>query len=754
MDIPDLSAEPKWAANMRQLEEAAKKAQASKGQVPRYHIPARLRVMQFVINNEMTGAQVASFSHSMVTTVMPLAYPPCVLPVDSLRPIMIAEMQLETHHRGRYALVRVIAPSSRMTAVTTIVEDEQGTASMLQLYTQPPESDVPAAETMRMHRVAVLKEPFFKSTLAENAYNLRVDHVGDVVWLDEADPRVPHRWRVSRVVLGSQELRAQGNDAVKRCCFAEAERLYSAAILAAETAEEKKLALLNRSHANLKLARVEDALADAVAANQIGSPSEKGLFREGRALYELARFDECLARFQDLVCRFPENKAAGAESERTEARLREQNAGAFSFARMHRQARATPPVVDCATFLGPVEVRDSPGRGRGLFTTEKVKAGQLLVCEKAFGYSFVDDDDEGDRTTTVLMDFNTKRVTLGSQAHLIAQIAQRLSSNPRSSKAFEGLHKGDYQPVAGLGSEVDGKPVVDTFMVARVVSLNCFGAPRTSLDYHKRLIMASGGRASAKDLARDTSSCGFWVHASYINHSCVENCCRSYIGDVQIIRAATDLDAGAELVYRYFSPDDDRKAGAALHHWGFECGCALCAERRSATAPPPRAAAAVKAAAARASAAGHLDGPRLAEALRLLRRLEDDARPTPAALRDDVWTLCVAAGEGLQRAGRHAESLRCLVRGLECRGFVLDARPPSSVGAGSAVLEVKTWGRPGHRVIYVFLLLRDAFEKLAPELAGRADGYFRTAYCIMNGETETVVEFTRTHLEGGWLSIG
>ncbi len=63
----------------------------------------------------------------------------------------------------------------------------------------------------------------------------------------------------------------------------------------------------------------------------------------------------------------------------------------------YRPVRFPPPhvpagqadalAVDCATYSGPVEVRESlPGRGRGLFTTRKVTAGELL-CEKAFEYA-------------------------------------------------------------------------------------------------------------------------------------------------------------------------------------------------------------------------------------------------------------------------------------------------------------------------------------------------------------------------------
>ena len=63
---------------------------------------------------------------------------------------------------------------------------------------------------------------------------------------------------------------------------------------------------------------------------------------------------------------------------------------------MYRAAKDTPPCLDNATFAGNVEVQASKGRGRGLFTTKDVIAGELLLCEKAFSYCSskhsVDDD--------------------------------------------------------------------------------------------------------------------------------------------------------------------------------------------------------------------------------------------------------------------------------------------------------------------------------------------------------------------------
>lgn len=231
---------------------------------------------------------------------------------------------------------------------------------------------------------------------------------------------------------------------------------YTSAIQTAGTPEEEQLACLNRSLANLRLQRPVQAMSDATRVAESTSSSEKRLFREARALYELGRFHGSLETLQKLLALYPENSTAASEMERAKARVHEQSTGKYDFRRMYKQARQTPPIIDCGTFSALVEVRDAPGKGRGLFTTEPVSAGQLLLCEKAFGYSYA----EKGRNFSILMNLSTKRATAGGQAQLMTQIVQKLYHGHDQSREFRELYCGDHNvaPVA----EMDGIPVVDT----------------------------------------------------------------------------------------------------------------------------------------------------------------------------------------------------------------------------------------------------------------------------------------------------
>lgn len=128
---------------------------------------------------------------------------------------------------------------------------------------------------------------------------------------------------------------------------------------------------------------------------------------------------------------------------------------------MYTQASNPNPIVDCATFSKPVEVRPSIGRGRGLFTTREVSAGELLVCEKAFGYCYAGRDYAASLlNTSRLIQLGSQNAYIGGQADLITQLVQKLQLNPESSRAFLDLYHGDYK--ASTVHEVDGRPVVDT----------------------------------------------------------------------------------------------------------------------------------------------------------------------------------------------------------------------------------------------------------------------------------------------------
>lgn len=81
-----------------------------------------------------------------------------------------------------------------------------------------------------------------------------------------------------------------------------------------------------------------------------------------------------------------------------------------------------------------------------------------------------------------------------------------------------------------------------SFLVERIVSLNVFGCPLSSVNEHKDLLSKQ-----SKETAYH--SCVVWTQALYINHSCTSTASRAFIGDMMIISATRDLEAGSEVTF-------------------------------------------------------------------------------------------------------------------------------------------------------------------------------------------------------------
>jgi len=228
-----------------------------------------------------------------------------------------------------------------------------------------------------------------------------------------------------------------------------------------DTSDQRQIIHLNRSLVKLKLGYYDQALQDAGIIAAPCTNSGTSLFRAARALYGLERYQESHDMLESLLSQFPNCIDAQTELVRIKQRLEEQEHGHYSFKSMYDAAKKTPPYIDCATFLAPVAVKPAGGRGRGLFTTKDVIAGELLLCEKAFSYCWANEEaNEAGSRTSLLMNTTTKRSVLGTQADLITEIVQKLHRNPSLLPALNALHHGDYQTVEP--TEVDGSAVVDT----------------------------------------------------------------------------------------------------------------------------------------------------------------------------------------------------------------------------------------------------------------------------------------------------
>jgi hypothetical protein len=115
------------------------------------------------------------------------------------------------------------------------------------------------------------------------------------------------------------------------------------------------------------------------------------LFRAAEALYYLGRFKESLALLEVLRARLPVDKDVTNAFGRALKCFTEEQSGQCDFKLLQKEAkRLQTPQLDHATYIGSIEIKQTTAKGRGMFTTKAVKAGDLLLCEKAFSHAHED----------------------------------------------------------------------------------------------------------------------------------------------------------------------------------------------------------------------------------------------------------------------------------------------------------------------------------------------------------------------------
>jgi hypothetical protein len=177
---------------VKDLESEALSNEKRRGEIPQDQKPREQLLSEFEreASSSMRGI--------MRYIVLPEPYLPCTVPLGELSPIALRELQLETHHRGRYVMLHAITEPKRFDGVMLVVEDEAGSVTLVDLYNQVGPRVARALEDKQMPAlvVFVVKEPFFHVT-HRGDYAIRVDHPSDIVWLPENDKRLPAAWGAS-----------------------------------------------------------------------------------------------------------------------------------------------------------------------------------------------------------------------------------------------------------------------------------------------------------------------------------------------------------------------------------------------------------------------------------------------------------------------------------------------------------------------------------------------------------------------------
>jgi len=220
MDTYDVSTSDQYLQLLVRQKGVLKAARARQGERPKDRRSRGELVSNFMIQHtiqQMKQFKTRGDTTEIHSSFIPPPYPPSIAPFEELKQTFIKDLQLETHHRGNYLLVRSTTPPNRMTAIMAIVEDERGDAVMLQLYQQDDKNDRPATSVIKQNDVFLVKEPYFK-VMADGEYGLRIDHLSDIVCIEAVDERLPKQWgpQVFDVSKTADDWKLEGNDAMGR----------------------------------------------------------------------------------------------------------------------------------------------------------------------------------------------------------------------------------------------------------------------------------------------------------------------------------------------------------------------------------------------------------------------------------------------------------------------------------------------------------------------------------------------------------
>ncbi|KAI6370623.1 hypothetical protein MCOR25_004167 [Pyricularia grisea] len=673
------------------------------------------------------------------------AYTPCTVPLSSLKPIRLRDLRLEMQHRGRVLIVRAFCKPAKIASIQNAIEDEHGDVERLAIYNLP--STVEADAVLPLGAVVAIKEPYYKRT-ADGGLFVRVDHPSDFVPLRPDNSIIPerlatHKTRASPPVL---RLKENGNAAFKKGNFETAIDLYSHALERTGDGDDSLRRDLwrNRAAAYLRLGRCELAISDALASMvQLDSASKeandlniKALFRAGRAAYEMRDFYQAKKHFEGALELDGDHKETRVELSRTMKRLSEQESGRYDFPRMLKSVSMQHSQLDHASCLSRTKICQTENRGRGLFTTVPLNAGDVVFVEKAFLMAHRDGGD-----TSILINVNTDVISLGTHNLRLLGIIDKMTWNPSLAKKYLDLFDGGKFGNEKEPKVVDGKVAVDTFRVQSIAELNGFGCPRLRSRDKERM------KAEESD---PDSSTGIWLHASYANHSCIPNATRAFIGDMMIVRATQDIPAGSEIFMGYMGLDKPfaEKQKRLKTSYGFECGCELC--RAEAEVPPATAAkrhrlrqeihSFLSANPLNASMSVKLTPREKAKAKRLLKEMQETypdphfAR-LPRPLCDDIG-LCVA----MCVSSQPRNALRAFLGVLRDSGYFVNFQ-------GSRVAIDRRVAVQGEGAILAAMYASQCLTEIGNEDAASAmEALSEEIYTCVSGTEEGFME------EFGWVS--
>ncbi|RHZ40933.1 hypothetical protein DYB31_007215 [Aphanomyces astaci] len=453
-------------------------------------------------------------------------------PVTSLAKVdSITTLRHGVINRGTILWCKVAAPVMRIVGVLALVEDGSGQLFQIGMYNFV-DSQASALDCQRLLPEGTLlgvKEPYVK-TFASGFMGLRTDHPSNIV---VKRPNEQMHATVPPTAASSIEgLKAQGNAHFQAGDIIAAESCYSAALKQTTEAAspDMTVALLNnRAMCSLKRCAFVEALEDATKALSLVPTNAKSLFRRALALTGLRRHEESHA----ILMLLPRSKDVMTWRDVVARRVAESIHGHFK----PIDVMGGTIVED---YIGPVEVKMTRGKGRGLFLTQPVRRGDLLLVEKAYATSLAILNEKKEVVIPTI-DWSTMR-GYSREKESLAEAVLKKSQERRIDLArlcclYDGVAPNTTIPPMSLFRTDELLPWIpceprNLTQIRGILSTNSFQAPK----------------------AHDHEGVALYLVSSFMNHASTPNTEAQGFGVMKNLRvfvASKELDAGDELTTKY-----------------------------------------------------------------------------------------------------------------------------------------------------------------------------------------------------------
>eukprot|EP00434_Breviolum_minutum_P034760 symbB.v1.2.030771.t1/scaffold3505.1/size55173/3 len=338
--------------------------------------------------------------------------------------------------------------------------------------------------------------------------------------------------------------------------FEEAEGLYTEALEAAESGQQKAAALNSRAQCRLKLKNFEGAREDASTARALEPENPKAWYRLGSALSALGRLAEAQEAYEEAQRQRPEDSDVRSAL-LSVLRRRNEREGRYDWLQVYQKYFETGPLAVAAAkgkskcnersqeseetegnfqerliatlevepYVGPVRLGYSEERGRGLFVTEDVPKGRLLLCAKALVTGLNED-----------LPKLLRQQCVGGLLDLVRSLSRGTPESERKMPATSVVQLADPQDLLETDESADEL----TLEEARdILYHNQFSLPLVNPN------------AAPLEVGNDTERSGLWLLPVFVNHSCLPNVQRIIVLDCLFLRAGRDLKCGDELFDSY-----------------------------------------------------------------------------------------------------------------------------------------------------------------------------------------------------------